>query len=102
MPPKIQLTNLSTIPNVSTQFVLHYLRSDEARSYSETLVLDPLNPQQSPIAVGYFHDPDEDVLSILSHESIPVYLNVNLPAPPVTVALVEDNPVTPPKRGRDN
>ena len=69
--------------------------TDEARSYSETLVLDPLNPQQSPIAVG-------DVLSILSHESIPVYLNVDLPAPPVTVTLFEDNPVTPPKRGRDN
>ena len=74
----------------------------ELRSYSETLVLDPLNPQQSPIAVGYFHDTDEDVLSILSHESIPVYLNVDLPAPPVTVTLPPDNPVTPPKRGRDN
>ena len=73
----------------------------EARSYSETLVIDPLNPQQSPIAVGYFHEPDEDALSQLSHESIPVYLNVDLPVPPVPNILVDDNLVTPPKRGRD-
>ena len=73
----------------------------EARSYSDTLVHDPLNPQQSPIAVGYFHESDEDVLSQLSHESIPVYLNVDLPVPPVPNTLVNDNLVTPPKRGRD-
>ena len=75
--------------------------TDEARSYIATLVLDPLNPLQSPIAVGYFHEPDDDVLSQLSHESIPVYLNVDLPVPPVPDILVEDNLVTPPKRGRD-
>ena len=75
--------------------------TDEARSYTETLVIDPLNPQQSPIAVGYFHESDDDVLSQLSHESIPVYLNVDLPVPPVPDILVEDNLVTPPKRGRD-
>jgi len=75
--------------------------TDEARSHTETLVLDPLNPQQSPIAVGYFHELDEDALSLLSHESIPAYLNVDLPVPPVPDILVEDNPVTPPKRGRD-
>ena len=73
----------------------------EARSYSETLVIDPLNPQQSPIAVGYFHESDEDVLSQLSRESILVYLNVDLPVPPVANTLVDDNLVTPPKRGRD-
>ena len=77
--------------------------TDEAdlRSYSETLVVDPLHPQQSPIAVGYFHDPDEDAVSILSRESIPVHLNVELPVPPVPNILADDNLVTPPKRGRD-
>jgi hypothetical protein len=73
----------------------------EVRSYTETIVIDPLNPQQSPIAVGYFHEPDDEVLSQLSHESIPVYLNVDLPVPPDPEILVEDNLVTPPKRGRD-
>ena len=76
--------------------------TDEACSYTETLVRDPLNPQQSPIVVGYFHEPDENFLSLISHESIPVYLNVKLPVPPATATIVEDNPVTPPKRGRDN
>jgi hypothetical protein len=75
--------------------------TDEARSYTETLVIDPLNPQQSPIAVGYFHEPDDEVHSQLSHESIPVYLNVDLPVPPDPDILVDDNLVTPPKRGRD-
>ncbi len=62
--------------------------ADEARSYTETLVLDPLNPQQSSIAIGYFHDPDEDILSVISRESIPEYRNVEIPVPPATI--VED------------
>ena len=50
-------------------------------------MIDPLHPQQSPIAVGYFHEPDEDVLSQLSHESMPVYLNVDLPVPQFPISL---------------
>jgi len=61
--------------------------TDEARSYTETFVINPLNPQQSPIAVGYFHEPDDEVLSQLSHESIPVYLNVDLPVPQPPMSL---------------
>jgi hypothetical protein len=94
-PPMLHVP--SPIPSVEMED-----NTAEVRSYTETIVIDHLNPQQSPIAVGYFHEPDDEVLSQLSHESIPVYLNVDLPVPPdPEILVVDDNLVTPPKRGRD-
>jgi hypothetical protein len=75
--------------------------ADEIRSYSETFVLDHLHPQEPPVAIGYFHEPDEDVLSLVSHESTPNYLHVDLPVAPEPTPMIEDDPQTPPKRARE-
>jgi hypothetical protein len=75
--------------------------ADEIRSYSETFVLDHLHPQEPPVAIGYFHEPDEDVLSLVSHESTPAYLHVDLPVAPEPTPMIEDDPQTPPKRARE-